>query len=97
MGGSPFENVVTILPSGTVLPHVSISLIASGVGHDVGAEKLLTSPVCVGTSVPPAQSGPACGVFRLVVVVDPAAAWTLRVTFTVRTADAEKATLTLPR
>src|SRR5437879_2392479 len=57
-GGSPFVNVATIWADPTVLPQLSKSLIASGVGHEVGAEKLLTKPVWVGTKVAFAQAGP---------------------------------------
>src|ERR1700728_1141289 len=48
-GGSPFENAATTWPFPTGLPQLSFSGISSGMGHDAGAEKSFSSPVCVGT------------------------------------------------
>src|SRR5690242_1546895 len=71
-GGSPLEKVVTTWPLPIVLPHVSTRITASAVGHEAGAEKLLTSPVCVGTSLPPAQDESACGRGTALLTVLPA-------------------------
>ncbi len=84
-GGSPFENVVTTCPVVTGFPQSSVTVISSGVGQDVGSEKLFTRPVCVGmicvgvhpgdVALPetPEIAGPAAG------------AATISVMFTVRT------------
>src|ERR1035438_46122 len=49
-GGSPFVKVATTCASPTGFPHVSTRVIDSGVAHEAGLDKLLTRPVCVGTS-----------------------------------------------
>src|SRR4051794_39302109 len=74
---------------------------ASGVGQEAGAAKLVTSPVCVGTSCAPAQVGVACGARRLTSAgalnEAPKEACTSNVTFTVRTEVPVYETLTPPR
>src|ERR1019366_7945659 len=88
-GGSPFENVVTIWPAGIALPQSSASLISSGVGQEAGAAKLLTRPVCVGTSCLGTQPAVALPESSPVLSLDASpAACTIRVTLTVRTAEA---------
>src|SRR5580698_2128834 len=99
-GGSPLENVATICPLPIGFPQVSTSVNASGVGHEAGAEKLLTRPVCVGTSCLSAQEAAARG-NDLAPDAPPgvpveAVASTISVTLTERTALANEK-LTLPR
>ena len=73
------------------MPQLSTSAIASGVGHDVGAEKFATR--AVGAAISELAAQPADGVMALGerretdgVVIEPVVGATTRVTFTVRTA-----------
>ena len=97
-GGSPLVNVATMRPLPIEFPHVSTSVTVSGVGHDAGAEKLLTRPVCVGTSCPPAQVGAVVEATAGTRAAEApvVALCTISVTFTERTALANEK-LTLPR
>src|ERR1019366_4498085 len=87
-GGSPLEKVVTTWPPAMALPQSSMRLMASGTGQAAGAEKLLTRPVCVGTSwvglqpVAEMPRGLSAGA---------ATGSTMSVTLTVRTAETENA------
>src|SRR5215469_3120807 len=61
-GGSPLVNVVTTCAPVTTPPQLSTTLRASGVGHAVAAEKLLTRPVCTEARAEGAQAARGNGV-----------------------------------
>ena len=98
------EKVATIWPLFTMEPQSSVSRMVRGVGHPAGAEKPFTKPVCAGTSTVGVQPLARGRTFVDESEEDeedddgevPAVLVTIRVTFTVRTAVAEREKLTPP-